>query len=275
MSRARTRLSKKANPIDWKGVTTVAVGLVLIIGIGAAYFYKSATYTPTDKNTFCQKDTPPPTATVILLDATDKLSAVQKQSIAARILAEVRDPIPRYGALQLYSVGPIGETLLKPHFSLCNPGRGKEIDPLWGNPRMVEKKWQEGFSSELNRVLSRLLAMNESETSPIMEAIQSVSVTTFLDNFRDAESKKLIIISDMIHNTPDYSQYQTKPDFDKFKTSPYFLKVRPHLKGVDVEVFYIRRTTRASVQGKTHIGFWDQFIAASGGALIRVVSIDG
>ncbi len=275
MARSRARRRRGGGRGGLKGPVTIAFGLLLVLGIGATYVYKSSAYQPTDKNTFCLKNSAPPSATVILLDATDTLSAVQKQVITIRIMAEISDLIPRYGALQFYTVGPIVDDLLKPHFSLCNPGRSKEIDPLWGNPRLVEKKWKEGFSKKLDHILSQLLKSGEAKTSPIMEAMQSVSVSTFLDEFKDSKSKRLIVISDMIQNTSEFSHYKSTKTFDQFRKTSYFQKMRPYLKGVDVEILYIRRKTRRKIQGESHVSFWQQFVVESGGILSRVVPIEG
>jgi hypothetical protein len=51
--------------------------------------------------------------------------------------------------------------------------------------------------------------------------------------------------------------------------------MRPYLKGVEVEIFYIHRKTRRKIQGESHLSFWEQFIVESGGILTRVVPIEG
>jgi hypothetical protein len=71
------------------------------------------------------------------------------------------------------------------------------------------------------------------------------------------------------------SQYSKPEAFTRFHETPYYIQVRPNLDGVRVEILDLRRIDAAKTQGKSHIEFWQQFFAASGGNLDDVVSIQG
>src|SRR5262249_53067496 len=104
---------------------------------------------------------------------------------------------------------------------------------------------------------------------------QSVSVSAFAGSGRQEIPKHLVIVSDMLQYTLEYSQYDRVQSFDTFRSSNYHRRVRADLKGADVEIIYIRRGTRNAVQGKAHIRFWEDYIRDANGSLTHVVPLEG
>ena len=136
---------KRKRAQDRIGIALIVLVVLVIAGGGAAYFYLQQTRVALDETTLCPKDGAR-TLTVVLVDRTDPLTAIQRAALRQR-LEEIKDSLAQYSALKIYSVEPIRETLLRPVVDLCNPGRGEDIDPWFGNPRLVEKQWRERFEN--------------------------------------------------------------------------------------------------------------------------------
>ncbi len=108
-----------------------------------------------------------------------------------------------------------------------------------------------------------------------MESIQSVALTAFTGRKLKHLKKRFVIISDMLHNTSEFSHYTGELDFDKIHRSPYYLKVRANLEGIDVIIFYVRRETPRKIQGRRHIEFWQQYFLDQSAVVKRVLRIEG
>lgn len=228
-----------------------------------------------DKETLCHEKVA--SVTAVLLDATDELTAVQREDIRNRLDA-IKDGLPVRGRIDLYAVGDTSDGMARKLFSMCNPGSGKEADSLTQNPRLMKQRWTKDFSFKLDDELNKALATKQASESPIMEAIKDVAVQSFgAAATIDAEEKRLVVASDMIEFTSGFNQYLggSAMDFDSFAKSAYYGKVRTdHLRGVDVEIFYVRRSTAKGVSGsKEHRLFWEYFFRGSGGRLSHFAPI--
>ena len=248
---------------------------VVIAVLAGAYFYYQAMSRemPLNPDNMCPKDGPHSIA-VVLIDATDPLDAVQREDVS-KLLDDIKNNIPRYGEIELFTVAPSDGSLLVPELAVCNPGRGTDTSELYGNPRLMEKRWQTAFAAKTDEVLKRLLTSRTVDTSPILESIQQVAVQTFVGQRAGAVPKQLIIVSDMLQNTAALSQYRGIESFGEFRQAPYYMKLRPNLSGVDVTVFYLRRLNAAHLQGRRHIEFWQEYFQDAGATLVDVKSIEG
>jgi hypothetical protein len=271
MSRIR-RISKREERLKSKnfwGVVIIAI-VVGVLGL-CTTFYISAKQSvrPLDKETLCPTDDAGPNSiNVVLIDRTDKFSPTQQAAIRDK-LEELRAGTEKYDLIQIYSVGSTQVELLQPEFSMCNPGRGKEISEWTGNPHLVESKWKRLFGEPLQRIFDTALDSSEAQTSPIMESIQSISVTAFNShkNGKSNHPKRLIVISDLMQHVADYSQYNGKLSFLDFKTKPYYQKIRSDLSRVSVSIWYIHRQNTVNLQTKEHFEFWQTYFADQGASV--------
>jgi hypothetical protein len=271
MVRSVRKRRKRAQ--DRLGVALIVVVALLIAGGVAGYVYLEQTRVALDETTLCPKDGAR-SLTVVLVDRTDPLTTVQRTALRKR-LEEIKDGVARYGALQIYSVEPIGETLLRPVVDLCNPGRGADIDPKFGNPGLVERKWRERFEAPIEALLDELMKTHEADSSPIMESIQSIAVSTLRGNAGADIPRQLVIASDMLQHTAGYSHYQEALPFEEFRKSDYYRRFQADLRGVEIAIIYIRRDTRRAAQGKAHVQFWRDYVSDLGGTLTSVVALEG
>jgi len=228
-----------------------------------------------DKETLCSDKVE--SVTAVLLDATDELSAIQRQDIRNR-LDTIKENLPTRGRIDLYSLGNKDHGMTRKLFSMCNPGSGKDADVLDANPRLLKQRWTRDFSTKLDDELNKALDAKQASESPIMEAIKDVAVQSFgAAASTDAFEKNLVIASDMIEFTSGFSQYQGGQalNFDVFEGSSYYQKVRTdHLRGVSVTVFYVRRPSAKSVSGsREHMLFWEHFFRGSGASLSHFAPI--
>jgi len=276
MARGRRRRSRQRDDVALQN----ALGWVLLLAVlalgGAVYWWyetKRSAHAGLDKETLCP-GTGPVAVSALLIDRTDPLTPVQRASVS-QALESVKRAVQTGGLLELYSVGPTDESVRAPLAALCNPGRGLDVSGLDANPRFLEQRWHTGFDEPLQQIFSELVQDETAPRSPIMESIQSVSVTAFGPSERKDVPRKLVLISDMLQHTDGASHYRALVPFDALKDDPYYRKVSADLRDVEVEIFYVRRETKQGVQGGSHIQFWRDYIADQGGIVVHVDRIEG
>lgn len=230
-------------------------------------------YAKTDHQTYC-KAGGVDEVTVILIDHTDDFNTVQ-QSRLGDLLLQIATSIPKNSKIELYNVRPVTETLLKPVFSLCNPGDGSDVNALTGNKGFAKKAYEEKFKKQLQNSLSEVFGGDTANVSPIMEALQSVNVSSLLGENASASSKNLIIVSDFLQHTKNFSLYQPIPDFIAFKNGAYFSSVRSDLHGVHVDMYYLRRDGQMNSQTEKLRDFWFSFFKEQGARLGQFSHVPG
>jgi hypothetical protein len=249
------------------GATAVAV---ILLGIGIVLSIKSqAVAVPTGAATLCPTERPFSEVVVILLDVSDRFSEPQRLQIQNH-LSRVRDSIPRFGLIEVYTVDRLGRRVTEPVFHLCNPGTGADLNRIYQNPELAKKKWN-GFAGRLGADIDRQISLPAMQTSPIFEAIQATALRTFGRPEYDGLPKHLVIVSDLLQNVPGgLSMYDGVPSFRSFKRTAYFSRVRADLHEVSVKLYYLIRADVAQ-QGRRHLGFWDAYFRFQGA---RVASVD-
>jgi hypothetical protein len=256
-------------------IVAISFGIVALVGVGAWLIFMSrALRVPTDAVTLCPTDRDVSGITVVLLDLSSALSAPQGLDVRNQ-LVRVRNAVPTFGRIEIYVVDSVGERVIQPVVALCNPGTGEEMNRLYQNPELARKRWEEEFASTLEGELDSLLGAPDSPTSPIFEAIQATSLRTFGNPSFDAVvERQLIVVSDLMQNTPRLRMYSAIPDFADFSSTSAFADVRANLAGVGVTVFYLQGPN-ASQRWPAQIDFWSRYFEAQGAALDRVVPISG
>jgi hypothetical protein len=255
-------------------IAGVAAALIILVGGGTALALKSrSAATPTDPVTLCPTQRPPGEILVVLLDVSDRFSEPQRLQIQNQ-LSRLKDSIPRFGLVEVYTVDRLGRRVTEPVSHLCNPGTGADLNRIYQNPELAKKKW-EGFSTRLASDVDRQISKPALKTSPIFEAIQATSLRTFGKPEYDGIPKRLVIVSDLLQNVPGgLSMYQGIPSFDRFERSPYYSRVHSDLKGVSVELYYLVRSGTAQ-QGREHLAFWQEYFQNQGAEVAVVEKVHG
>ncbi len=263
-----TRFGPKAR------IAALGLFLVLLLTAGISLFVKSESgAVPTDKVTLCPTKRTPSEILVILLDVSDQFSEPQRLQIQNH-LARIRDSIPRFGLVEVYTVDRLGRRVTKNVTHMCNPGAGDDLSQIYQNPALARKKWQ-GFAAKLTSSIDRQIRAPRLPTSPIFEATQATALRTFGKPEYDGLPKHLVIVSDLMQNVPGgLSMYEGVPAFEKFKSTPYFSRIRGDLKGVSVLIYYLVRSN-APKQSPEHLGFWRDYFRFQGATIESVDRVFG
>jgi hypothetical protein len=196
-------------------------GALAALSLGAlvfgAYAYFTARPPPAlDRVSLC----PIPGArsvTVVLIDSTDVIPEVGKREIGT-LLLDMAEAVPAYGLLDLRLLDPktMGGRVI---FSKCNPGDGSGLSEYTANPGLAKKRWLEEFRQPLEEALAAGFQPAPEKTSPIIETVQRIAVDRFSGRAAQEIPKALVLISDMLENEPDYSQYSGDLSYSRYRNS--------------------------------------------------------
>jgi len=275
MGRRPTRSRRKTGSSQKSliGFVAGAVGFSIIAVGTYLYIDARSKHVTLDSETLCPSDGP--TGVVaILIDTTDAFTPIQQRDIANN-LAELRESLPVGYLFAGYTIDLGNSAVAIPAFYLCNPGRGEGVSELTANPRLIEERWREEFEEPIASTLETMTRSGGAEISPILEAIQSVSVSQFHDPTYGDVPKRLVIVSDMLQNSENYSVYETSLPFADFESKPEWARVRANLKGVRVEIVFVIRPEYSQLQTDSLLQFWLNVFAAEGTDIDRIIRVAG
>jgi hypothetical protein len=247
-------------------------GLVGSAAIAAVVWF-NLTHSPVeiDRESLCPKAGPSST-TVVLIDVSDPLPAVAQEDVKAQIAEEVRKTA-KFGLLELRLLDPKvdgGQVL----FSRCNPGDGSDLSEITANPEQERRKFEDGFEAPLASLLGRMVGADPATSSPIMESVQWIAVKQFAPTGQQKEKPRLIIVSDMIQHSANYSLYGGDASFERYRRSPAYEVLRTDLKDADTTVFLVHRKNSPESADQL-LEFWSKWLADNNGSLIRVKKVQG
>lgn len=255
---------------DLKGKVLLGIVISVILLGSALYFYYVEPLVKRNKETACRVDDNISRETIVVIDATDNFNDTQalriKKEIEILLSSAILDE--RFSLYVLDEV--IGEKSKK--FSVCNPGDGSDKSELTANKRRLKKHWENIFYNRFTQAVDHLTGIHTASQSPILEMMKFVSVDTFLDS--KATQKRLVIVSDMLHHTKQFSHYNGSFDYSQYLKSPYALTMQPLLEDVDVQIFYLIRENYISIQNRGHIDFWNKHILNNNGYVSSVKTVN-
>jgi hypothetical protein len=273
-SRPRRGQEKKKQTII--GLSMLGVVILVFAWGGYTFISSSSNNVERDEETMCPVEGPN-SVTVVLIDFSSSFNNVQKEAIKREIRA-VKEGIPQNGLLEIYTTVDKRDSILVPSFVGCSPGNIGEVESgIATNKKLVKIRWEETFGNKIDSITERMLTVPESEKSPVMESIQSISITALNTREREYLPRRLVVVSDMLQNTSVLNMYTEgiPRNFETFAARPTTQQALTDLKETEVEVLYIRRIKASTIQGPTHIEFWDKLITLERGTLTRVKSIEG
>ena len=225
-----------------------------------------------DASSLCPVDGPHG-VTVVLVDTSDDLPPATVREVNG-ILDDLITGLPEYYRLDI-RVLDIQGNRSRSLFAKCNPGDGIGLNEWTDNPRLARMRWIESFRKPASEAVKNSLSSAEANSSPIMAAIQDIAIDQFSSEQSRSIKKSLVVISDMIEHTRDYSQYRN-PDlgFAHFKQSPAYLKYRTDLHQALLTIDYV---TRPSVMPDTtrHAAFWEAWVKDNDGVLVAIHRLQG
>ncbi len=258
---------------------SVIVGILIIlvvIALSAATLYSLMTKESLNSETLCPT-TGPKGHYVILIDNTSPFPYTQKASLSQGLKNIVRNELPEGYLLSVFLLGEDVTKNDKPLFERCSPGQWGNKSQLTSNKKFVERDFYEKFSKPLDEVVKKISLEEHSKKSPVFEMLQLVGINGFEHSDVIGE-KKLIIYSDMLANTQEFSMYKEHiPSYENFSKVPYAQRaLAPGLKDVSVSLNLISDQQQSGKSQKTRlISFWEKYFDASGASIESVQFLEG
>ena len=264
----RGRRAKQRRTMELLFGTLAFLAVAAIIG-GVAYYLNTRPKELTPN--MCPADGPI-AHYVLLVDKTDPLNFTQKQAFSVLLSELVEKRVPESALLSVFVLGEDFKDNAEPIVELCNPGNGSGKSELTSNLKRLRKQYEERFVGPLLRQSDTLLAAQSSKFSPIFEMLQLVGINAFRKHDVKGE-RRLIVISDMLQNTPQFSMYKGDADFRGFAESNYAKKTQLELRDVEVELHYLMNTPQ--LQTKRNLKFWEDYFSKTGGRIVAVRPLEG
>ena len=266
------RKSRAAKKRQSKNIAIGIASLVFFLAaLGGTVYYLLTREAGLDRATLCPK-TGPTAHIVLLVDKTDPLNFSQKEAFL-RLLDELVTRRVEPG--QLVSVFVLGEDFregAKPLVEVCNPGSGEGKSELTANVAKLNAQFRERFREPLLKQADALISTVPAKSSPIFEMLQLVSINGFRKHAVNGP-RRLIVVSDMLHKSPQLSMYQTLPDFEAFSASEYGRKMRSELDRVEVELHHVLNYPK--LQTRKQLEFWQTYFSRSGARIVAVRPMEG
>lgn len=268
MARAGNRAKQRQRIQVILGVLALAAVAVII---GSVTVFMMSREAPPDPETLCPVDGPLGHY-VLLVDKTDPLNFTQKQAFTIVLHELVQKRIPKGYLFSVFVVGEDYTAGAEPLIELCNPGSGEDQSEYTANLKRLREQYEDRFLKPLLERTEALQATQPAKLSPIVEMLQLVGINAFRRHDVTGE-RRLIIMSDMLHNTPQYSMYRQTSGFPSFADSDYGRKSHAELSSVEVELHYLINSPR--LQTKRNLKFWEDYFAASGARIVAVRPLEG
>lgn len=271
--RSQRSVAEQRKADETKKAIRNIVFVLTLVGVFAFVYIQSVLSNRTlDDETLCPPDIEGITA--VLVDVTDPMNTPQRQDFRNQ-LDRLLGQIERYEKLVIVKVDPVGDSLLVPMITRCNPGSAADVSELDGNPKKLERLHQEDFVAPMKETFDRLMEASAANRSPVMESIQSVALSEFQKAGLEAKSKRLIVASDLLQNTNRVSFYKGLPDNTEFVKSQEFHRVSTDLSDIEVELWMLQRDDSSQTQPMALPLFWEHIIDEQGGRVIRVYRVSG
>jgi hypothetical protein len=270
-SRGRSASRQRRGNETKKAIRNIVVVLTLVSVVAFFYFRSVLSQRSLDEDACPSKVD---AVTVLLVDVTDQMNTPQRQDFRNQLEKLLRQ-IDRYEKLVVVKVDPVGDSLLVPIITRCNPGSARDVTEIDGNPAKLERQHQEQFIEPMTTAFEGLAVASGAARSPVLESVQSVALSEFQKSDLDGGERRLILASDLLQHTDRVNFYEGLPDPKAFLKSQNFQRVSTDLKGVEVELWMLQRDDSKQTQPNALHEFWEYIINAQGGKVTRVYRVSG
>ena len=222
---------------------------------------------PYDEQTLCALTEELPPHTAVIIDKTDEYSEEQADLIAG-VIRRTRNRLEVGERFTLFELDEQGQFDPRGEFSLCNPGRGDQVNALFRNPKQIEERYATLFEAPMDNALKDLVTPKEAPSSPIMEALARLAQTeVFSDR---APRRSVVIISDMLQNSDIFTAYGGRgampANMPDARTTADRIAGRfgTSLDGVSLEIRLIPRDRYVDLQRGALREYWDEVLTDLG-----------
>lgn len=265
----KNKYSAKSSSKDVFVFLALLILLVVLIA-GGVFFYKNKSVAP-DRLTLCPQSGPIGHL-VVLVDSTDPYTFIQREAFFAALKELAGGAVPEGHLLSIYKLGESFEVNSQPVFERCNPGTIEGKSKLTANFKRIQERHRNEFEQPIIELIDVLVPTKESALSPIFEMFQLVSINAFRTRAIDGP-RSLVVYSDMLPNTKEFSMFKALPDYETFTETTYGQRTRTDLKGVRVKLNYLMNYPRLQTRKQLH--FWEQYFEQSGASVVSVKILEG
>lgn len=209
---------------------------------------------------------------VLLVDKTDPLTFTQKQAFSVTLRELIEKRIPEGYLLSVFVLGEEFKENATPLVELCNPGTGSGKSEFTANLKKLRQQYEQKFIEPLLKQSDVLVSTQPAKASPIFEMLQLVGINAIRKNEVKGE-RRLVIMSDMLHHTHQFSMYKGLVDYPSFSSTDYGKKMQLELRDVDVEIHYLMNTPQ--LQTKRNLKFWADYFNKAGARIVAVRPLEG
>lgn len=261
---ARSHKPRRASARQSRLKRLALVNLLLVAGAVTGVFVLMAILSPKpyDQASLCEISDELPAHTAVIIDKTDEYTQQQADLIATTIRrAQGRLAIGE--RFTLFELDADGRFDPRGAFSLCNPGRGNQVNPLFSNPERIEERYTEMFEAPFEDVIADLVEPKEAPSSPILEAMARLAQTEFFST--DAPDRELILISDMLQNSDLFSAYgnggaamPSRTPVSQDVADEVIARFGSNLRGTRLVIRLIARDSHVDLQRGALRTYWDE-----------------
>lgn len=265
-------LGRRARRRSTNQIVLATVLLVVVIAVTAGLAYFTLTRPKgLDPSTMCPADGPYGHY-VLLVDKTDPLNFTQKHAFNVVLKELVEKKVPEGNLLSVFVLGEDFKETATPLVELCNPGDGTGKSEWTANLKRLKAQYQSKFAEPMLELSESLVSTQPAKWSPIFEMLQLVGINGYRKHGIKGE-RRLIIVSDMLHNTPQFTMYKSPVDYASFAESVYGRKTQLELRDVDVELHYLMNSPQ--LQTKRNVKFWEDYFDNAGARIVAVRPLEG
>jgi len=269
MARTSRRQARRERRSAIVGLAAALVGIA--IAGAAAWFWHAARGPSLDAATMCPAGGPKGHY-VLLVDKTDPLTFTQDQAFQALLRELVTRRVPPGYLFSVFVLGEDFKANAQPLIELCNPGDGSGASELTANPKQLRRQYEQRFIDPLLKESQALVASSPARLSPIFEMLQLVGINGFRTRAVQGE-RRLIVVSDMLHNTAQFTMYRGPAAYADFARTDYARRSQAELPGVEVELHVLMNTPQ--LQTRAQLKFWEDWFDKAGARIVAVQPMEG
>jgi hypothetical protein len=251
------------------------IAALLLGGGGTAYYFGAgpgAQKMIALDEALCRTDQPLSAHRAILVDTTDVLSGDERNRVREVLNREEADARP-YEKVSVFSVEAATPYAPKRLFAGCAPKKAADASPITENPAMYASVWKRKFAKPLDNAMATEMGAGPQAHSPIIESLWAISRMYDFDS--GVAHRRIVIASDMLQNSADFSQYRGATGFAAYAHTEFGRLHMPNLAGVDVEIVYFVRPETIRLQTQKHLRFWTEFFRAAGAVQVQIIGGPG
>jgi hypothetical protein len=278
----RTRRTRRGSGAEFPWVKAfVACSMVaLLLGAGAGLAYSGRACNQLDEN-LCRSCSEPDAVLAIGIDASGAFSSRERQAVRNAIREAIGldgdgrafgRPLARNDRLEVYLLNASGVDLLEPIIVRCNPGTPEGLEVLFENERRAQRLYEQEFFGAIDNAINEVALRAASASSPIAESISSMAETAFADR-RDDQINTLIVVSDMLQNSENWSFYTRGiTDYASFRASAGYAASRVDLRSANVCFLRISRsaTQERALQTPRMLDWWADYVTDNEGEYVAL-----